>query len=290
MWVGHHTVISSSAGVEGPTFVGNHVHIGPGATLLGDSVVGDGTIIDQDASVSASVVLPNTYVGTELYITDSIVTGRFLMVMSIGVWASISDRFLLTDIRDPVSLPAIRHLLDRVYALLLAVATFPIWFVKGLARVMKRKTFFSEEHRGWFRVHEAIPLEDMRRSVRFTLRKPLPIYDTAKPEEELLVRDISEQGVCVEGVLTRVNNVKTFMVDAKEFAPVGPIAFSARCRWIRRRPSGENLAGFEIIEISPASMAEIRRLIDSINVQDSSSDSLCEPCASDVLHPPGRAK
>jgi hypothetical protein len=139
-------------------------------------------------------------------------------------------------------------------------------------KLLHRQAISPEELCERFPLYEVMTVEDMRSIVRSPLRQPLPIYDATRPEEKGLVRNITQQGVGVEGIFTRVNDIKTFMLDATGVASVGPIRFSAQCRWVKKRPSGEYVAGFEIMKISPRSVAELRKLLAAITDQDPSSD------------------
>ena len=97
----------------------------------------------------------------------------------------------------------------------------------------------------------------------------LPIYDVDDPTVEGLVWDISEKGVQLSGIEARVNQRKTFFIQANDFGSFSPFSFEAECRWVTTEPeSGQCLCGFEILGISDKDMDELRKVIDLLALSD----------------------
>jgi len=50
---------------------------------------------------------------------------------------------------------------------------------------------------------------------------------------------------------------------------VDPVEFKARCRWLKRDDSdGECVSGFEIMKVSKANLAGLRKLIQGLTLSD----------------------
>lgn len=74
---------------------------------------------------------------------------------------------------------------------------------------------------------------------RIELDFELSIHDAKRPDLIGLVEDVSERGMRIRGIETRVGEVKTFAVPAGKYEQISPFAFEAVCRWVERKPNGE---------------------------------------------------
>jgi hypothetical protein len=74
------------------------------------------------------------------------------------------------------------------------------------------------------------------------------------------VRNITEKGVGTTGIASKAGEEHLFSIHHEKFILLSPFSFKARCRWADDR-SGENLAGFEIIEISTDGLAQLKKLV-----------------------------
>ncbi len=75
------------------------------------------------------------------------------------------------------------------------------------------------------------------------------------------VRDIAYKGVGVLGIQAKVGDTKTLVVPGDEFGEFATFTFDAECRWTKRDPSGDFLAGFEISYISIGNLKELQLLL-----------------------------
>lgn len=96
---------------------------------------------------------------------------------------------------------------------------------------------------------------------RYYLDFDLPIVETGPPEVDGRVRDITEKGVGMIGIPSRVDEVKTFLVLHDEFVLIEPFMFEAQCRWSRQEPDGRCAAGYRITNISAKDLKDLRQLI-----------------------------
>ena len=97
----------------------------------------------------------------------------------------------------------------------------------------------------------------------------LPIYDVDDPTLEGIVWDISEKGVQVVGIAARVDQRKTFFIQANDFGSFSPFSFEAECRWVATEAENDRaVCGFEILGISDKDMEELRKVIDLLALSD----------------------
>jgi len=59
------------------------------------------------------------------------------------------------------------------------------------------------------------------------------------------------------GIEAKVGQIHTLTILGDDMGEVAPFEFEALCRWTRRAPDGELLAGFEIVNISDDSFEEL---------------------------------
>lgn len=103
---------------------------------------------------------------------------------------------------------------------------------------------------------------NMRVTPRGYLNFALTVYDTEVPQAKAQVHDITEQGVGVAGLEAKIDEVRTLEIMPDEVFELEPITFEARCRWGKTEgTSGRYFAGFEITNISEASLHRLRDLI-----------------------------
>lgn len=97
----------------------------------------------------------------------------------------------------------------------------------------------------------------------------LPISDMDDLRVEGEIRDFTEQGVQVKGILCETGQKRHFLVQAHSFAAVRPFSFSAQCKWVKTEAGeGGPSAGFEITDITAEGMVSLRKLLDTITFCD----------------------
>ncbi len=89
------------------------------------------------------------------------------------------------------------------------------------------------------------------------------IYDAQDPTIRGEVRDVSEKGIGVQKMDTKVDETKNLVVLANEYFSIDPFGFEAQCRWTSPTTDDRHpLAGFEIIKISGESLKSLGRFIE----------------------------
>ncbi len=91
-------------------------------------------------------------------------------------------------------------------------------------------------------------LKGIRRWIRKTPVFPVRIYDSGNPFATGYVRDISEKGVCIEGIESGVGEVKNFIVRSGAFGEGHTLVFEGKCRWVNpeQSPVKKWVADFEL--------------------------------------------
>jgi hypothetical protein len=109
---------------------------------------------------------------------------------------------------------------------------------------------------------ESGTFESMDELPRHCLVVPLPIHeDGIDIEWSGKLRHVTEKSLRIEGLQSKVGEVKTFTVDPTEFIDIHPIVFDAECLWANKEDTGDWTAGYGIINISPESLQRLRKLI-----------------------------
>lgn len=98
VFVGLRSRIAGDATLQGPCWIGTNVRVGSGAVVGPNAIIEDGSFVDEGAEVGHSVVGPETYVGAQTELRDSLAHGADLLNLRNGSRATITDRFLLGDL------------------------------------------------------------------------------------------------------------------------------------------------------------------------------------------------
>jgi len=131
VWVGKNVSVHHSARVSPPALVGDDCQIRAGARLA-EAVIGPGVVIDEEASVISSVILPGAYVGRLVEVRDSVVRTNTLVNAPTGVAVQVTDAFLLGESSVAYVGAGLRRLWDVVVALGALAVLGPVLVVLAL--------------------------------------------------------------------------------------------------------------------------------------------------------------
>jgi len=113
--------------------------------------------------------------------------------------------------------------------------------------------------------HTTVIEVNVRQIQRYYPDFDVPIYESISPEIHGRVRDITEEGVGVEGIEAAAYEFKTFVVLGDPFGEVGPFEFEAECRWAKANDGDRrNVSGYRIVDISEPDLRQLRKLIHLI--------------------------
>jgi hypothetical protein len=109
-----------------------------------------------------------------------------------------------------------------------------------------------------------------RKSPRADLSVPLSVYDVVLSSFGV-VRDISETGLCVAGIPSKVGEVKTFQLPIDNYMNADPLLLLAECRWVEEKGDKEKyfVAGFQLLDLSDADRAALKKVMDFLLLSNS---------------------
>jgi PilZ domain len=105
-----------------------------------------------------------------------------------------------------------------------------------------------------------------RASERVYLDLPLTIYDAEHTAIRGTVLDLTEQGLRVVGIESKVDETRKFSIFADEFIGISPLNLEVVCRWVNNEDEPDSLvAGFEILELPGRSLIGLKKLVRIMN-------------------------
>ena len=115
--------------------------------------------------------------------------------------------------------------------------------------------------------------EDNRRLIRDKVDFPLPV---CKKDDRFVtgtIRDISERGIQIQGIVVNEGDVKTFIIPEHEPFVIEPVEFDAICRWAKKLDNDQEcIAGFEVLKFSQGSLVDILVLMRFVSGQLKTQD------------------
>jgi mannose-1-phosphate guanylyltransferase / phosphomannomutase len=220
--VGRRTKFSKGAIKASPIIIGARCSIADNAEFGPEVVISNDVVVDDRVVIRSSVIMPNTYLGKLVEVSNAIVTGDRLIHIDTGTSTTVVDSFLLAKIRRAEIGAGIRNLADRAIGAVLLVASLWLWPIALIAAVTAnprrpiRKTLLlgnrRREHKlGEFTSFEfatAIPL--LRHlpylfavvSGHLALIGVEPLKAASRPEERELISSQRKAGFFVRRRLT----------------------------------------------------------------------------------------
>ncbi|MFO1498399.1 MAG: hypothetical protein U1G07_08410 [Verrucomicrobiota bacterium] len=98
IWCGRRVQLAPTAHLQAPCWIGDHVQIGPHAQIGPGAVLEHGAVVDQAAEVEASIIGPDTFVGSLTRVAHSIACGNTLIDWETGSCTQVPDPFLLCSL------------------------------------------------------------------------------------------------------------------------------------------------------------------------------------------------
>jgi hypothetical protein len=144
VWISSKAHVSQQARIVGPAWIGPHASVRSGAQVGPGAMIESGAFIDSDATVVKSWVGPDTYLGKDLTLRDSLAWGQGLLSLRRDSFMEVRDAFLMTDLAGHLQRSSRAPLIERVMALMLMFVTLPraAWLLVG--HVLKGDGCFNE--------------------------------------------------------------------------------------------------------------------------------------------------
>ncbi len=109
----------------------------------------------------------------------------------------------------------------------------------------------------------------VRRVPRYKPQFRILVYDLRDTSFSGQVRDISERGLQVAGIPTKVLEEKRLLIQTNKLSDLQPVSFDAECRWAKTETERNLcLAGFEITRISSEGFCELQKLIECVSSRE----------------------
>lgn len=129
-----------------------------------------------------------------------------------------------------------------------------------------------------------VDIEPRREFPRLLLAFILPVHDRDNPGARGIVADVTEKGMKLEGMESKVGEKRRLTVNPTRFGDMDPIDFEAECRWSKTEgPDQRPVAGFQITEISDGALRELRRFIRFVTTGRTGKPKEAVPHASEEL-------
>ena len=133
IWIGKNHAIHPAANIAAPVCVGDNCLIGRDVSLGPYTVIGRDVIVDDEATVNNSTVLPNTYVGRLVNIEHRVVSKGLIGDPLTSKTTEVVDEFLLSETKPHHIIDALHQGIDAAIALILLVISLPLSLIVGIA-------------------------------------------------------------------------------------------------------------------------------------------------------------
>lgn len=135
--IGRHSKVSPRSLRQGVALVGSNTRVDAQAKLHGEVVISDDVLIDQEADIQDSVILPHTYVGQMVDIRNAIVFGGDILRVDTGARLHVNDTFLIADLGRYGELEYVTRPLNRLAGLALLLLSLPLWPIAAALALLR---------------------------------------------------------------------------------------------------------------------------------------------------------
>jgi mannose-1-phosphate guanylyltransferase / phosphomannomutase len=136
--IGRQSRVPSAAIKGSPIFVGSRCRIDRAAELMNGVVISDDVIVDRQSTLRSAVILPHTYIGELVDVSDSIASTNYLISAASGSVTRVVDSFLLSGLKRTSYTGGLTGALHRVLGLLVLLLSAPLWPLMFIASMMSR--------------------------------------------------------------------------------------------------------------------------------------------------------
>jgi mannose-1-phosphate guanylyltransferase / phosphomannomutase len=124
---GRRAAVAARSLKQGQAYVGENSRVSADAELLGEVVIARDVVVDRGATIADSLILPHSYIGELVEVTNAIVAHDHLIRVDTGAVLKVADAFLLGRLGGEAHAPEGPRLLDRVLGALLLALSLPLW-------------------------------------------------------------------------------------------------------------------------------------------------------------------
>lgn len=125
---------------SGRVHAGNNCRVHPSCSLSGNVVLNSGVVIDRNSTVENSLILDRTFVGENLEIRNSILSGGLIIRVDTGAVVEVTDRFLMAPLGDSLYDAHFADITNQFLGVLLLLLTLPLWPIALLSSLFSSST------------------------------------------------------------------------------------------------------------------------------------------------------
>jgi NDP-sugar pyrophosphorylase family protein len=134
---GRRAVVSARSLKQGQAYVGENSRVSADAELVGEVVIARDVVVDRGATIADSVILPHSYIGELVEVSNAIVAHDVLIRVDTGAVLKVADAFLLGRLGGTGQAPAGPRWSDRATGLLLLLLSLPLWLLAPAAAALE---------------------------------------------------------------------------------------------------------------------------------------------------------
>jgi NDP-sugar pyrophosphorylase family protein len=135
---GRRAAVAARSLRQGQAYVGENSRVAADAELLGEVVIARDVVVDRGATIADSVILPHSYIGELVEVSNAIVAHDVLIRVDTGAVLKVADAFLLGRLGGGASPAAEPRLRDRAVGVLLSLLSLPLWPLALAAAALAR--------------------------------------------------------------------------------------------------------------------------------------------------------
>jgi NDP-sugar pyrophosphorylase family protein len=137
VWTGIHLSVHPSAKIAPPVYIGDNSWIGRETELGSGTVIGTNVVVDDEATVTGSIILDDTYVGRLVNVDHRIVADGTIIDPLSGDCTTVVDPFLLGHAGNRQEAPnRMRRLVSACGALILLIAWSPALLLAWIVAIL----------------------------------------------------------------------------------------------------------------------------------------------------------
>jgi hypothetical protein len=139
IFMSRNVVLHPTARILAPVYIGENVRIGRGARIGPHAVVSSDCIVESRCIVEDALVLPGSYVGEGLELTDVCVDRNLLINIEHDAVLTITDRFILGSMKQDAFGRWLRDVVSRLLAGGVLLLAWPLLLLTMLALTVLRR-------------------------------------------------------------------------------------------------------------------------------------------------------
>jgi len=137
IWLSRNVSLHPMARLVAPVYIGENCRIGLGVQLGPGAVVGRDCVLEKRCTVADSLILPGSYVGEALELADVIVDRNRLVNVRVGAAVTVTDNFILGNLRERRFRKGVLALCSRLAAAVMLAVSFPVLLLTALVMMIR---------------------------------------------------------------------------------------------------------------------------------------------------------